>query len=286
VPELRVISAPFHDGLAHVAMGRGAALLAGDELFRELLEGAGWTVRGETIPATDERRPEVARVIEIARRISGRVREARASGAFPLVLAGNCNSSLGTVSGLGIRRPGVVWFDAHADFDTTDDNISGFFDVQGLAILTGSGWPALAATIPGFRAVPEDAVVMAAVRDLEPYQAERLSASSVATVPGRVDLDALATALGGLAARADAVYLHVDLDSLDASVGRVNEYAAPDGPSLEQLILAIDAVFDRVPVAGAALTADDPAFDTDGRVLAAARAVAHTIALRAAASHA
>jgi hypothetical protein len=44
MPELRLISAPFHDGVPGVGMGAGAALLAGDELLRDLLAGAGWTL--------------------------------------------------------------------------------------------------------------------------------------------------------------------------------------------------------------------------------------------------
>ena len=284
MPDLRLICAPFHDGVPNIGMGSGAALLFGDELLRDLLAGAGWTVRGETIPAGDPRRPEIARTMEVIRRLATRVREARTAGAFPLVLAGGCSSSLGTVSGLGLRAPGIVWFDAHVDFDTPDDNISGFFDVMPVAMLTGSGWAAQAASIPGFSAVPEEAVVMAAVRDLEPYQAERLEASAIRTVPGSVDLGSLGLALDTLAGRVDGVYLHMDLDSLDIAAGQVNEYSAPGGPSLETLTLAVDAVFDRLPVVGAAITAYDPSFDSDGRALAAARAVAHTIALRA--SHA
>jgi arginase len=250
-----------------------------------LISGAGWTVRADTIPGGDDRRPEIARTMTLVRRLAHRVREARTGGAFPMVLAGGCSTSLGTVSGLGLQSPGIVWFDAHADFDTPDDNVSGFFDVMPVAILTGSGWAAQAASVPGFRALGEEQVVMAAVRDLEPYQAQRLDNSAVRTVPGAIDLGALATHLDALAGEVDGVYLHVDLDSLDIAAARVNEYSAPGGPTLEQLILALDAVFDRVPVAGAALTAYDPAFDDDGSALAAARAVAHTIAIRAA-SHA
>jgi arginase family enzyme len=54
--------------------------------------------------------------------------------------AGNCNSCLGTTAGLDPRSAslGVVWFDAHPDFDTPDRSL-GFFDGMGLAILTGSG---------------------------------------------------------------------------------------------------------------------------------------------------
>jgi arginase len=41
-----------------------------------------------------------------------------------------------------------LWLDAHADFDTPEDNL-GFTDVMGLAILTGGCWRALRETIPG-----------------------------------------------------------------------------------------------------------------------------------------
>jgi arginase len=43
-----------------------------------------------------------------------------------------------------------LWLDAHADFDTPEDNLTGFTDVMGLAILTGGCWRALRETIPGF----------------------------------------------------------------------------------------------------------------------------------------
>src|SRR5688500_16542699 len=131
---LRLIAWPYHAGLRDVSMGRGASALARDEGFHAALAAGGWAVTGETIPPVDETLPEVARIFELDRRLAVRVAAARADGAFPLVLAGNCCSCLGTVAGSG--APGVVWFDAHADFDTPDDNLSGFTDVMGLAILT------------------------------------------------------------------------------------------------------------------------------------------------------
>lgn len=68
--------------------------------------------------------------------------------------------SMGTVAGVGSAGLGAVWFDAHADFDTPEDNLSGFFDVMGLAILTGSGWRALRETIPGVSPIDEGKVVL------------------------------------------------------------------------------------------------------------------------------
>jgi arginase len=309
-PALELIAWPYHAGLRDVSMGLGANALAADHELRAGLAAADLSVTVETIPPVDESLPEVARIFELDRRLARRVATACARGAFPLVLGGNCISCLGTVAGAG--ADGVVWFDAHADFDTTDDNLSGFTDVFGLAILTGTGWRALRETIRGFAPVPEERVVLAAVRDLEPYQRERLDASAVLTVPGafepgalaaaldelagavrdsagaarddlaRVVGDTPASALDGPAGAAARVYIHVDLDALDAGVGRANPYAAQGGPSLGALLDGIGAVFDRFTVTSAALTAYDPRVDDDGAIAAAARRIAALIARRAA----
>jgi arginase len=276
--EIRLIAWPYHAGLRDVSMGLGGSALARDEAFRAGLASAGHRVTGETVPPVDETLPEVARIFELDRRLARRVAAARTDGAFPLVLGGNCCSCLGTVAGAG--APAVVWLDAHADFDTPEDNLSGFTDVMGLAILTGSGWRALRETIPGFAPVREDDVVLAGVRDLEPYQRERLAASAVRTVPGAIDRAALLDALDRLHESQTTVYLHVDLDVLDTGVGRANPYAAPGGASLAGVLDAVDAVFDRFDVSAAAFTAYDPREDHDGAVAAAARQLAGRIAQR------
>lgn len=132
-------------------MGLGATMLAEDEQLRAPRS----SVSVEHVPPVDEGRGEIARVIELDRRFAHRVRAARRRGTFPLVLAGNCNSC----PGIGSDGLGVVWFDAHADFDTPEDNLSGCFDVMALAMLTGTGWSALCRTIPGFSPVREGRVV-------------------------------------------------------------------------------------------------------------------------------
>jgi arginase len=275
-PALELIAWPYHAGLRDVSMGLGASVLAADAELRAGLAATDLSVTVETIPPVDESLPEVARIFELDRRLARRVAAASARGAFPLVLGGNCVSCLGTVAGAG--ADGVVWLDAHADFDTTDDNLSGFTDVFGVAILTGTGWRALRETIPGFAPVPEARVVLAGVRDLEPYQRERLAASAVRTVPGAFDAAALAAALDALKSDVARVYLHVDLDVLDVEVGRANPYAASGGPSLDAVLAGIDAVFARFEVAAAALTAYDPRVDGDGAIADAARRIAVLVA--------
>jgi arginase len=66
------------------------------------------------------------------------------------------------------------------------------------------------------------------------------------------------------------LYLHVDLDSLDPSIGQANEFSAPGGLPLERvLMLQREAVEAFEPVC-AAVTAYNPDFESDGKMAAAA----------------
>jgi arginase len=261
-------------------MGAGPLRLIGDPALAEGLRAGGWDFATETIDAPDPEDPELVRIAEGDRRLARRVRSAVARGEFPLVLAGNCNSCLGTVSGLDpvAGNVGVVWFDAHADFDTPDRSL-GFFDAMGLAILTGNGWELLRSTIPGFVPVAEKDVVLVGVRDLEPHQRAPLRASRLRVLPGgSFAPQDLADALDELRLGVARVYLHVDLDALDTSEGRANPFASEGGLSLRQLESAIDLVFERLEVAAVAITAYDPGLDEDGRMARAGLQVITTVA--------
>ncbi len=281
--QLRLIPHPFHNGLEGVDMGAGPAHLLADPEIPAGLRRQGWVVRSETVETPDAGAPEIVRIAEADRGLARLVRAAVADGAFPLVLAGNCNSCLGTVAGLGPGAAplGVVWFDAHADFDTPDRSM-GFFDGMGLAILTGNGWDLLRGTIDGLDPVEERDVVLAGVRDLEEHQRAPLEASALRVVPGRAAAGpAYGAALEALSARVARAYLHVDLDVLDPSEGRANRFAADGGLTVPELELAIELAFDRLPVCAAAITAYDPSLDADGRMARAATSVIHTIGRQA-----
>jgi arginase len=269
---VHVFSLPYHDGRRAVAMGRGPIELLERHGLAAELERRGFDPSVEEI-AEPEEGTAIGRTIELDRRLAARVREATDRYAFPLVLSGNCSSCLGTLAGL-LHDVGIVWFDAHADFDTPDDNLSGFFDVMALAIATGSGWRALRESIPGFRPVEERNVILVGVRDLEPYQRERLDASAVNVVPGAPRMGEIAAAVDDLSRRVRNVYVHVDLDVLDPAERRANAYAAPGGLSLEMLTDAIALVGEWLEVRAAAVTAYDPSFDQAGEVARAAVAVA------------
>jgi arginase len=248
-------------------MGAGASSLFADEELNDGLRAAGWAPTVERIPSADPAAGEVTRIFDLLRGQALAVRAAVARGAFPLVMAGGCISASGTVAGCGAR--GAVWLDAHADLDTPADNLSGSMDVMALSILTGGAWQAASATIPGFTPLAPHDVALLYARDLAPYQRAALAASAVRTVAAEI------------ARLPERLYLHVDLDALDVSVGRANRYAAPGGPGLDELLATIDATFDHATVVAAALTAYEPPYDRTGTIRAAAHAIAARIATRA-----
>ena len=225
---------------------------------------------------------EVAVAFELDRLVSEQVWEAVAGGEFPLVLSGNCNTCVGTISGAGPRDLGVVWFDAHGEFNTPETTTSGFLDGMGLAIAVGRCWKAMAAGVPGFRPLPEDSVVMAGVRDTDPAERERLGAAGVAVVGadaiGERGSRALAEALDDLRTRVGRVYVHLDLDVLDPNqVGRANGYAPEGGLTAGDLETALGMVRERFSVAASGIASYDPSFDAGGRVLATALACAEIL---------
>ena len=149
------------------------------------------------------------------------------AGAFPLVLAGGCISATGTVAGCGAQ--GAVWLDAHADLDTPDDNAQRLDGRHGAVapVRVGLARPARDDRQRG-RDPPRSDVALLGVRDLAPYQRDRLAVSALRTVPGAFDVGAATAAI--TAAPGSRLYLHVDLDVLDTSVGHANRYAVARRP--------------------------------------------------------
>lgn len=224
---------------------------------------------------------EVAVAFELDRLVAGEVGSAVAAGEFPLVLSGNCNTSVGTMSGVGPGQLGVIWFDAHADFNTPDTTTTGFSDNMGLSIALGHCWGAMARSVPGFEPVPDENVVLMDARgDIEPAEQERLDASSVVFVRPDTDEDTgMLAALDTLRTKVERVYVHLDVDVLDPEkVAPANEFAVPGGLSPHELEAAIQRILARFTVAAAGIASYDPSFDEEGAILHTALACAGMLA--------
>jgi arginase len=271
--QVDIFRVPYDSGHLRQRMGRGPDRLIESGIVGHI-KSRGHTARVTDIILEPGFTTEVTGSAELARRLSHAVGEARSTQRFPLVLAGNCNTSLGTVAGMG-GDIGVIWFDAHGDFNTPETTPTGFFDGQALAALSGRCWSALTATIPGFSPVDDRSIVLAGARDLDERELDLLLLSCVTRVDA--SLASLADAVLSLARRVDGVYLHIDLDVLDRDEIVVNRYSVPNGLSVSQLIDAVELIGATVPILAAAFTAYDPDYDPSGAVCAVAQQLVETI---------
>lgn len=253
-------------------MGAGPEWLlsAGLEAY---LSRAGYDVACAHVEApADSWRAGIRTAFELMRALATRVREARAAGRFPLVIAGNCNVAVGVLGGLG-PRTGVLWFDAHGDFNTPETTTGGFLDGMALATVPGRCWPQLTRSVPGFQLVPDQTTYLLGARDFDPLEAEALSRSAVRVFRPALIRSGLGSPLAELAERVEQVYVHPDLDVLDPSEGRVNEFAPADGMRRCEVEATLADIGRAVPIAAATLSAYDPRYDADGRVCASAFAL-------------
>jgi arginase len=203
-----------------------------------VLAATGREVRSEILEVTSPFRAEIATAFELFGMLAKRVHETTAKGSLPLVLSGNCNSTVGVIAGLAGASPkeevGLIWFDGHADFNTPETTTSRFLDGMGLATVVAHCWAQMARAVPGFRPVPEENVVLIGSRGATQIEKERLWASE-ATVVEEQSVRALGAggalgiALDAMAGRVRRIHLHLDLDVLDPeAVNPANEFA-PEG---------------------------------------------------------
>lgn len=271
--DVRLIAVPWDSAIRGWRMGAGPLRLLESGL-EDHLRARGHAVETRWIePPADPPPAEIRTAFQLAASIADQVREARASGALPVILAGNCISSLGTLAGLGAPAPAVVWLDAHADFNTPETTRSGFLDGMSLAIATGRCWTALASTLPGWAPIPDANVCLAGTRDIDPPEAELLRASAATVLPPDELAARLSPTLDALRTRAESVNLHVDLDVLDPQEARANAFAVAGGLRLPQVLELIAGIRRRFRIAAVAMTAYDPSCDPGARIPAAARAI-------------
>lgn len=248
-------------------MGRGPIDLLENGLA-ECLRSQQHDVEVRTIRLSERLHSEGEALVALQNLAVPMVREGLAPERRVLILSGNCGpAALSAIGALNPRTTGVVWFDAHGDFNTPDTSASGFLDGMSLAILTGRCWPALAARFAGFEPVPEANIVLVGARDLDLPEATALGQSAITTI-APTKMDGFARAVEALSEQVENIYVHLDVDVLDNSEGSANSYASAGGLSSRALYAALETLerFGRIRVAS--ITSYDPACDDRGRIRA------------------
>jgi arginase len=233
---IEIVEAPYDMGLYGVEVGGGPLRTAACGIAAEL--GLQRTRIDVGSSSTHE---------EVNGAIEREVRGIRLGGGVALVLAGNCNSCLGTVAAVAAEAPpGIVWFDAHGDFNTPETSVTGRLEGMALAIASE-------------RFVPAERILLAGVRDLDPLEAERIAASPMQMIAS-AQLDAV-----NLPDR--PLYLHIDLDVLNPAISPGANFQGSGGLELRDLEAAVGMVLNTGRVAAVGIANYNPSRDPEGRTL-------------------
>ncbi len=254
--KLHVITLPYN---VH-GKGRGGASGPAALLDAGLLDGlaeTGFTVAGVTdVALTAEEEEQYGGWNRVAlgnahlcQAVSG-VAEDEAS--FILGLLADCNGVLGVLGGLqqaeDPRRPkrvGLVYVDAHGDYNTPETSPSGMLGGMPVAVAAGKALTNLRLASGIKVPLQSPDIILAGMRDLDPPERKMIEDDGLVIIREHDMIEestAFHEAMEYLSDREDVIYVHVDLDILDPAVAPAAGLPSPGGLTGEQLGKALAAM--------------------------------------------
>jgi hypothetical protein len=166
-------------------------------------------------------------------------------GHFTVGLLATCPSMPGLVAGLQRSGPthealriGMLWLDAHPDFNTPETTRSGSLGGMPVAVATGRALTRMRLDAKLEPALPDRYVVMGGVRLTDPLEQQMLDESRIEQVSVddlRKASPAVFQQLDRLAKITDKIYIHIDMDVLDPAEVMGHGNKVPNAPRANSL---------------------------------------------------
>jgi len=277
--DIDLIGAPidFGAGRRGVDMGPSAIRYAG---LAAALERLGYHVRDTgnlavpVMESSEQQNPQLRYlkpILEMASALADRVADSIALGHFPLALGGDHSLSLGSVRGATRRRNlGVIWLDAHGDFNTDATSPSGNIHGMPLAALCGLGDARLVKLGNPARMVNPRNVVVVGARDLDAGERALLQERGVSVIAmeqiDRIGMfEAVQRALEIASRGTEGIYLSLDLDALDPLDAPGVGTPVPGGLTYREAHLACEMIAESGRLVGMDLVEVNPILDERNR---------------------
>jgi len=238
LPKIHVFGVPMDLGQQRRGVDMGPSAIRYAELHDTLIN-LGYTVRDHgniRVPNAEEIRSRGRRsagsyprqgnavfhmnaVVEVCTEIRDKVSKTVPVDDITICLGGDHSIALGTISAANMRNPrGVLWVDAHADFNTPETSPSGNAHGMPLAALFGDGAPEMIAVSAGHE-LSASQVVMIGLRSIDPQERLRLRNAGIAVFT-MADIDE--HGMAAIARQAierlsvwDGLHVSLDMDALD-----------------------------------------------------------------------
>jgi len=275
--DVRIFGVPMDMGQKRrgVDMGPSAIRYTG---LQERLEQLGYTVHdggNVEVPQQEEvsdsynasiRAHYLPQVAQICRATHDRIQQQLQPDEIGIFLGGDHSMSIATVSAIHQRgKVGVLWVDAHADFNTPETSPSGNIHGMVLAVLLGDGPPELTSIGGPQPKLKPSQVAMVGVRDVDAQERLRLLDSGINVHTIRVvDEHGMSSVAHDILAQfADCDYLHIslDLDSCDPQIAPGVGTPVDGGLSYREAHLLMEILADSGKVGSVDVVEINPILD-------------------------
>jgi len=215
-------------------------------------------------PSLKYLQPIVAMCEQLATTVSEAVRD----GWFPLVLGGDHCVSLGSVTGISAQREvGLIWLDAHGDFNTARTSPSGNIHGMVLAALAGQGDDRLAQFGGRGQKINPRRMAMVGTRELDPGERTALRECGV-HVFTMYDVDRIGLsrvvemAIERAGDGVDGIHLSLDLDVVDPMQAPGVGTPVPGGLTYRETQLAMEMIAESNRMVGMDAVEVNPVLDS------------------------
>ncbi len=210
-------------------------------------------------------------IAEVCEKLADSVGKIIGRGNFPLVLGGDHSIAMGTLGGVSkeVRDPGLIWFDAHADFNTVETSETGNIHGMSLAAVTGHGNPRLV-NIGGIAPkVREEKTVLIGIRDLDNNEKKQLKESQITVFSmKRVDemgmADVVREALLIAGRGGDGIHVSFDLDVVEPAVASGVGTPVTGGLNYREAHLALELIAETRMLRSLEICEVNPIMDSGG----------------------
>lgn len=263
---VKFILVPYDSGKHKIGMGKGPGRILGKGFKKQLIKSGYVVDTQEVRNAKQELLTDIQLAFRLNSILSRTVAETIAKGMFPMILGGNCITSVGALSGIHDSHISVLWLDAHGDYNTPDTTRSGYLDGMALAIACGKCWKGISTNDPLYQMIPEDHVVLVGARDIDPEEAQTLKASKIKFVTSDTVRSNNYTIPEMNRSSLKKLYIHFDADVIDESIGQANQFAAPNGLFTNEILNIFRWSAVHFDIQAVAVTAYNPEYDSNGSI--------------------
>ncbi len=210
----------------------------------------------------------LTQIVDMSYNLKATVEKVVHNNFFPLILGGDHSINIGTMAGMKALhngKTGIIWIDAHGDFNTHETTPSGNIHGMPFAVITGRGHPDLLKIGPSPTVIEENAVLIAA-RDIDKEEAKLLKQSKVTVFTMR-EIDEYGMA--EIARKAikiatkDTSHLHVsfDIDAVDPSIAPGTGTAVDGGITYREAHLLMELIHESSKLSSLEMVEVNPTLD-------------------------